>query len=314
MTPQPVRTAFTMIELLVVVAVIAILLGAIIAGGSALISKAKASDTRALFQTLALAVEQFKDDAPTAKVAGYTARYANYPPDELEVFSAADGIPPSGANLLGTGARLEDESDTVLSSPLDAVEHRDVKAMVLAVRLFSAAGAEILDQVDERFRRRGQTATGLAEYYDRDQTGSNNSFREPLIYYVDSWGTPIEYYATNLPGPSGSADVDTDRLTGDPAKDPYPGYPEPGARRIASTAFVAANNGVPLFVSYGSDGEDQFAEDFIADATIGQTQLVWDFNDDYVGGALDRAINHKLNADNVYSSPDLAAKLANTLP
>ena len=307
MTPQPARTAFTMIELLVVVAVIAVLLGAILAGGSVLINKAKANDTRALFQTLALAVEQFKDDAPLAKVAGYTTRYANYPPDELEAFSAAaaDGIPPSGANLLGTGARLEDESDTALSSPLNAVEQRDVKAMALAVRLFSAAGAEILDQVDERFRRRGQTATGLAEYYDRDQTGSNNSFREPLIYYVDSWGTPIEYYATNLPGPSGTADVPTDNS---------PDYPSPsGSRRIASTAFVGANNGVPVFVSYGPDGEDQFAQDMIDSIGL-STQLVWDFNNDYVGGALDRAVNHKLNADNVYSSPDLAAKLANTLP
>ena len=299
MKPQPARTAFTMVELLVVVAVIAILLGAILAGGSALISKAKARDTRALFLTLTLAVEQFKDDAPAAKVGGYITRYANYPPDELEVFSTADGI-PSGGSLVPTGARLEDGSDASFTSPLNAVEHRDVKAMALAARLFSAGAAEILDQVDERFRRQGQTATGLAEYYDRNHTGSNNSFREPLVYYVDSWGTPIEYYATNLPGPSGSADVDTDNS------------PTSGSRRIASTAFLGANNGVPVFVSYGPDGEDQFAQDFID--SVGCTQLVCDFNNDYVGGAMDRAINHKLNADNVYSSPDLAAKLAKVLP
>ena len=61
---------------------------------------------------------------------------------------------------------------------------------------------------------------------------------EPLTYYVDSWGTPIDYFSTCS-------------ATGDAAAD-Y--VPRVNARRDASTAFVHLNDGLPLLVSYGPDG------------------------------------------------------------
>ncbi len=312
MTFRRASAGFTMVELLVVVAVIVILLGAIIGIGGKVISGAKVSDTETLFRTLGLAIEQFNEDAPLAKVRGYTERYGNYPPDELEAFSAADGIPPSPpvTTLLSSTARLEDEDDTGLDASLDKVEHRDVKAMLLAIKVFSAESAAILDQVDERFKQIGKTAARLTEYYD-PKDNSANAFRQPLVYLVDSWGTPIEYYATVVPGgppPSATFDVTHDKA---------PDHPSAGTRRIASTALITANNGQPVFVSYGPDGEEQFAKDVLT--TVGQTQVVWDFNDDFADaapapGSVDRTINHTLNHDNIYSSPALADRLAAGLP
>ncbi|HUU85229.1 MAG TPA: type II secretion system protein [Phycisphaerae bacterium] len=277
------QPGFTLIELLVVVAVISILIGAIITVSSVVIAGAKAKDTQAMLIVLDQAIDQFKEDMTSASKPWYQnatkGRYAeNYPPDELEAFTVANEA-PTLFTTIAPGGDLEDDTGSGLT--LNNVAQRDVKAMALAIKLFSPAGSEILDRIGERFKV-AEPRQGLR------RTNPFVSF-EPLVYFVDSWGTPIEYYATA----AGTENASTD---------------SGGDRRKTSKALVAANSGVPLLVSYGPDGPDQFSQDFID--TEGESDLVADFSQaDPV-----RTIDHRLNADNVYSNPDMNEKLLKQLP
>ena len=289
------QSAFTLIELLVVIAVIAILIGAIIGVSSSVIAGGKARDTQAMLLVLDQAIEQFKEDMlerprfSGSTKTNYETRYGVYPPDELEAFTDDGDFDPNTflpTISPGSGVDLTDDGGTPLD--LTDVQNRGAKAMALAIKLYSPAGGDFLDLISDRFRR--TMGNRQDDFHGDDSVEQlDRTVPEPLVYFVDAWGTPIDYFATN--DITVTADSDPSDL-----------------RRDASTAFVRANNGVPLLVSYGPDGLDQFAQDFI-DAE-GETDLVADFHgDDPV-----RTIDHRLNADNVYSDPDIAEKLAAGLP
>lgn len=286
MTPRA-RSAFTLIELMVVVAVIAVLIGAIIGIGASVIAGGKARDTEALLKAIETAVQQFQQEAPFAGVPNYNTRYADdYPPDELEAFTKDndfggelfDNVSPGGADLVFQWS----------PSSLGEVQYRDIKAMSLAISLYNPEACSILERIDNRFRRLETNISGdPLEYLDRESVGGVTN--EPLVYYVDSWGTPIEYYSTS--------DLSRRQAASDPGN----------LRKDASTSFVRANNGVPLLVSYGPNGPEQFSPAFIS--SEGPSDLVSDYHDD---GA--HLIDHRLNDDNVYSNSAVVDKLREGQP
>ena len=298
MTAKPGHSAFTLVELIVVVAVIAILIAAIVGVSTSVIRGGKERDTGAMLQLLDLAVKEFRDDAPLAKVTHYKSRYVeNCPPDELEAFTdefTTPSVPPFLRIAPGgTANALKDIGDGNLD--LTTVKARSTKAMALAITLYSDEADAIIERIDARFRK----STGGSEYLDR-QVGAGSKIKQPLTYFVDSWGTPVEYFSTNDP-----CTTCTTALTDQP-----PTVILQDARRDTSASLVKANNGEPLFVSYGADGPDQFSPDFL-DADGLPFDMVKDWIE-YNGDATNttRRIDHRLNTDNVYSNPEIAERLA----
>jgi prepilin-type N-terminal cleavage/methylation domain-containing protein len=257
--------AFTLVEMLVVLGIIALLVGIVITAGSAIVTGGRTRETKSVLASLDLAVEQFKSDGALGRVKSYVDRYGGYPCDELEPFSSGVGIPGSGDVILRGSPQIRPTN-------LASIFNRDIKAMVLAIRVHSATGAEILDRISARHRR---TAAGLEEYLERDGVQGFSAGDEALVYYADAWGQAIEYYATRLA--AGSV---------------------PTNREALSQTLLRLNNQRPVFVSYGPDGADQLAPD--ANVT-----MLSDFADTQSPGR----IVHALNEDNVYSSPYLKERL-----
>ena len=280
------REAFSLVELLVVIAVLAILLGLVFKGGGSMLTKGKANDTEALLQNLDQAITAYKSEVVTqTDIPNADALFRGSPPDAVYVFDKG-GTTVAGCDIaMGRGdpgssnpwipAGLDDGRDAggKLSSPA-APRHGDVRALVLAMRLRSPKASAILDQIDARFLVPGR-ADGV--FFDP----GDGSAPIPLDYYVDAWGTPIEYYSTRF----------------------CPDCPSGTPREAASDAFVRANNGEALLVSYGPDGPDQFAQDFFDDENVGDTSLVADYWDNPARtGVPDHLVNYVLNQDNIYSS------------
>lgn len=251
------RRAFSLVEMLVVIAVLAILMAAVWKGGSALISGGKVRDTQGLFATIEQAIEAYRSEFSQSRIANADDVYAGgNPPDDLGVFQ---GGSPGGSVAAGPRVAMGTSTSSV-PNPLPA--YSDVRAMILAMRLRSPKARAVLDRIDKRFVKSGREEN---QFYDP----GDGSEAIPLDYYVDAWGTPIEYYSTASASSSSAP------------------------RPIASAAFLKANNGEPLLVSYGPNGQEQFSAETVADE--GDTSLVADF-------AGDGVINNQLNQDNIYSS------------
>ncbi|MCH7527867.1 MAG: hypothetical protein IID39_10560 [Planctomycetes bacterium] len=256
------------------IAILALLMTVLITVASSVMTRAKVRQTKAIMQNLELAIDQFHTEAPLKRVKDYRDRYGDYPCDELEGFHSADGIPGPGT-FIGPGAPASD-----LNIPAGAVLYQPIKAMALVMRLYSPEATAILDGISPRYRLPPANA---GEFFDRDDSGGLDTDDEPLIYFVDAWGTPFDYFATLIPAVLNN----------------------PTAREGASIVFNAANRGRPLLVSYGPDGPDQFSQEFIN--TEGDSDLVSDHAaDDPTRGV----INHRLNADNVYIDDSIKGRLA----
>ncbi len=277
------RCAFTLIELLVVIGVVALLITALVVAGGGLIDDAKNKETLGVMQILDLALEEFRQDAPLKGVPGYRDRYGDYPCDELETFrrsgtpgeSATPGVdivgPPGGASNIYPAE----------ASGFNDIEHRDVAAMALAIRLYSAEAASVLDKIGNRYRKAPPDAD---QFFDRNGDTNLDIEDEPLVYYVDAWGNPFEYFA----------------IRPDPALTAVPSDLPAENRLNTAQRLIQANHGKALFVSYGPDGADQFellGDDF-------ESPLVEDFSQGDPG-----MIDSPLNADNVYLDEELTAKL-----
>ena len=106
------------------------------------------------------------------------------------------------------------------------------------------------------------------------QADEKDTVGTPLVYYLDAWGQPIEYYSTRVGGSSS------------PARDQL------------STNLVSLNNGRPVLMSYGPNGADQLSGEYDLNTT-----LQGDF------GASGKIID-RLNQDNIYSSDALRDRVA----
>ncbi len=282
------RFAFTLIELLVVVGVVALLISVLVVAGGGIMDDAKTKETKVVMQLLDMAAEEFKQDAPLKGVPGYHGRYGDYPCDELEVFYEHGGIPGTGDPGV-VAARSGATINAASVAALGDIKHRDVAAMALAIRLYSEEGTAILDKIGNRYRK----VPANTDFFDRNGDGNLDIDDEPLVYYVDAWGNPFEYFALCPSPPGGLQPAPTDNAAGDRLK--------------TAQRFVHANHNKALFVSYGPDGTDQLQD--LKDRDTGfKSPLVEDFSDaDPVG--VGGVIDNPLNADTVFIDDEVGKKV-----
>lgn len=293
--------AFTLVEILVVIAIIGILLAIVFKGGTALVENARKRDTQALLAKLDLAIDEYRREVDTSRIPQAMQVFNNVPPDDLRVFeTAAQPQPPTiggcdlrmrnqGKFLLGGSAianlnglfDARDSDGRVKNA--DHLLHADIRALVLAIRLNSPKAKVILDSIDPKYW--GEPDEGF-EY----QPGTDPSVRIRLDYLVDGWGNPLEYFSTCICEESAG-------LT---------------PRERVSNAFVHENNDGPVIVSYGADGSEQFAADRLA-LEKDASSMIADYYEE-LKSAGRGVINNPLNSDNVYSSDFFANRVRQTQP
>lgn len=331
------RGGLTLIELLVVIVIITILFGSILVATAGVRDRARVNATRTVLQLTQDAVEEFQREQKrrptivnarrgTPNPAPYATRYGEYPPDELEIFSLR-GLPgaPGWQNsnnwsLAPSGAVVMPGPDAQKWGPMryytdadvtkNAVEHRNLSAMIVAIELLGDASAVYLSNIPERYRvagvldDRGDPALFIDRPPDlaQDPNGTWDSGDHQIRWIVDDWGVPLEYFAIRdyLPGESQT-------FTEERASTNHPLW------RQASTFFVRSNGGKPLIMSYGPNGPDQRMKDVMepegaSAANPAAVSMVGDYNDKTGEDA--GKIDHPLNQDNVYLDADLTRKLA----
>ena len=307
--------AFTLLELLVVMGIIAVLAASILVASHALIENSRARSTRAVLTIVQDALEQFKEEqsarSTLARSGAYQARYGYYPPDELEPFTA-HGVPPdtgvAGPLTVGkasvvpapSGTGVFDRAMTFqidgLSDADRATEHRDLAAMMLAVNMFSESAAEMIGHISGSHRTTGPTSATRAplQFLDRNGDGDFTPMEDEQIeYIVDDWGVPISYLSQR------------DFLSANPVGETLSSNAP--AWNKASTAMVLANNGRPLVFSYGPNGPEQLEATIVTGPE--PVTLVGDWAD---GG--DQKVDHPLNLDNVYADQTFAEVLKQGVP
>lgn len=287
------RCGFTLLELMVVIGIIVVLLATFFVVGQAVITGGKERNTKAMLLLVESAIAEFHSAAPLGQNTNFVKRYSNYPPCELEVFTLSGLAPPASvviANLTpgAAGAALSLDS---IAPGFAAITNRNIKAMLLAIRTFSVAGSEILDRIPARYRRTDDLANSFVaplravEFLDRDGNGTVDLGDTPVELLVDDWGQPIEYLSTRIV--------------------PGPGIPTELPRQVMSDAWVRMNNGVPVLMSYGANGPDQFDADFIVG--VGDSDVVTDWTGD--DGTNPGVLDNALNKDNVFVSDALKKQL-----
>jgi prepilin-type N-terminal cleavage/methylation domain-containing protein len=332
---KPAARALTLVELLIVIVVIGILVSAILVASSGFINKGRSNNTQSVLQIVADAAEEFKREQsmkptitrferpkrpsvgdPSKTTTSYAERYGNYPPDELEVFSSANGaglpglvtplsLAPGGAEVVGPtpppwGAMrfFKDGTGT------DALENRDQAATILAIETLSESASAILDRIPDRNRTPGpiDPASGNPSLFldRRGGTTAKEKQWDPgdhqIRLIIDDWGNPISYFSER---------DHNDDVPEIPSSN-HPAWNE------ASTELIRANGGQPVLMSYGPDGKDQLTPD--AMGANGTATLMSDMHPT-TPGPDDRefVIDNPFNADNVYSNPALKEKLAKGL-
>ncbi len=309
--------AFTLLELLVVMGIIAVIAASLLIAGTTMINKAKARKTRAVLGIVRDAVDQFAQDQSAASTLGrsraYQTRYGFYPPDELEVFTPT-GIPNSNVSgpLTVGGASVipaPTSQGLLYSEPMrfhldgagaqrpdPAFEHRDLAAMILAIKMFNETADEMLNHIPSSHRVPGpvNAQNQPVQFLNRnDDEVFTPGTDEQIDYIIDDWGTPIAYFAQR--------DYTRDAGAAATVSGNHPAWNQ------GSTAMIRANRGQPIICSYGADGPEQLTWEILnvdeAASLIGD----WEEN-------ADGAIDHRLNEDNVYPDDTLKEKLRKGAP
>lgn len=320
-------SAFTLVELIAVVAIIAILISAVLVASSTVINAGRTKNTQVILTILRDAVDQFSADqarTPTltratqgTNNARYKDRYGTFPPDEIEVFSSrglptAAGMP--GSLGVGRSQIVPGPGTTVNVGPMNfytvgltpdqqALEFRDQTALLAAIEMFSEAAASMLERIPQKNRAAGITAANGSHvlFLDRPPTlnGMWNGDEDwPIRHVLDDWGNPIGYMSQRDWVPMGDTTEGTNAN---------------GWNRTA-TQLIRLNANQPIIFSYGPNGKEQLTREAMeasrpesGNVQVRSATLIEDW-------IADRRIDHPLNGDNLYAHPDLADKLKKGAP
>ena len=309
------RSGFTLVELLVVVAIIAVLAGAVLVVGSSVMDGTRTRSTRATLVLVDAALEEFHQEKHLASAwqsatgtpgkVYYKDRYGLYPPDELEVFTGVGipgGISPrTNGTLLPGGAHVIpdpiDSSEFINMSyqfnGLDAgklaYEHRDLAAMIVAIETYSPAGRGILDKIPDTHRASVPldfATRDPVQYIDANNNDQWTAGKDGEIKYIlDDWGVPLVYYAQR----DGAGDS------------PTPSHNHRVSWNRASTAMVRLNGNRPIIMSWGPNGREQLAA-AVLDGEDSTSLLHVDFSDN-------NKLDDSWNLDNIFADEGLIGRL-----
>jgi hypothetical protein len=184
----------------------------------------------------------------------------------------------------------------------DAVEHRDMLAMVVAIETLSESASAILDRIPDKNRSAGAlSADGTTPALFLDRPGGTTGAWDPndhqIRYILDDWGMPISYLAQR----------DWQPVSG--TFTPIPSNNHNDWNR-ASTEIIRLNGGQPVIFSCGPNGKDQLTSAAMG-ANAGAATLMGDMHPAAPGpDDQEFVIDNPYNDDNVYSNPALKEKLA----
>lgn len=219
------RPGFTLVELLVVIAVILLLAGLVIAGASHMFGQQKARNTQALFQSLTTAVDQFRAANPLRSLYDVRGRetFGSAPPYQLDLDRPAgsqksapyalEGDPPapdndgiSGPNLFSDriardlgcrpGGNVNDWWEVEATSgapPRVDDEHMDNRALYAYLKAFTPG---VLGSIQESNIRRiphSLNATATFHMNPKGTSGNGHADHVDVLGFVDGWGVPIDY-------------------------------------------------------------------------------------------------------------------------
>jgi prepilin-type N-terminal cleavage/methylation domain-containing protein len=319
--------AFTLVELIAVVAIIAILISAVLVASSTVINAGRTKNTTVILTIVRDAVDQFSAEQTRApslaratqgtNTARYKDRYGTFPPDEIEVFSP-EGLPTAagmpGSLGVGRSQIVPGPGTSVNIGPMrfytvgltpedQALEFRDQTAMLAAIEMFSEAATSILDRIPQKNRAPGLTAANGSPVLFLDRPPTLNAMWNPdedwpIRHIVDDWGSPIGYMSQRDWVPMGDAADSTNANTWN----------------RTATQLIKLNTNQPIIFSYGPNGKDQLTEESMSaprpesgNVNARSATLLEDW-------IADRRIDHPLNVDNLYAQPDLAEKLKKGAP
>jgi hypothetical protein len=162
--------------------------------------------------------------------------------------------------------------------------------MIVAIQLLGDTSASILAGVQDQYWAAPLDDTDEvkpAVFVDRKgvDEGKWDSNDHQVRYIIDDWDNPISYMAQR--------DFDESAPTLESSN--RKGWNE------GATEMIQLNGGKPILFSYGPDGAEQLTEEQMGNDAA--ASLIVDFEDDH-------KVNHPLNADNVYSNPELKELLA----
>lgn len=224
------RLAFTLVELMVVIGILAILLAIAVPTSTALLDSNRAKQTLATMKVLELAIQEYADAAPITggpKLAAspdcwYVHLFGTYPPSPTSAFAHNYS---NLADVVGGGSRVpttdEEASETFSKMlrlvnaylgdetvapewkhgsriPMTQEKQASIETLYLFISVFSPGGKQALSQLP------GQCVTNEDQDLVFEDANSDSSFSTSekafdLFEVRDAWKQPLRY-AVRSPG------------------------------------------------------------------------------------------------------------------